>query len=136
MKIDFITIKPDQTLKFSKCKTFGNKAYVTRKWHPEFVEGKCVFPSEFRRFFFWRQTRRFMFAIEGAEQCLEIEEGATKLKGSSWSMIELKDYIGKLVHLSMVKEKPFSNLQIYLILGLLGLIAVLQIMTMRGMRFG
>jgi len=136
MKVNFVTLKPDNTMTFQKCKTRGNKVLVNRGWHPEFTEGRSVFPAEVRRFFFLKQTKRYVFAVEGADQCLEFKEGATKIEGSSWTIKELKDYIGKLVHLSMVKEKPFSNLQIYIILGLLGLIAVLQILSMRGARLG
>jgi len=75
-------------------------------------------------------------AVESAKQCLEIKAGSTKIEGSSWNWQELTDYIAKLVHLSLVKEKPFSNLQIYIIFGLLGFILVLQFLALRGVRFG
>lgn len=119
-KIDFITLHPDNTATIKKCKTKGTKVLVSRKWKPEFTEGHSVFPLTTKHFFGLIKCRkRIMIAIEGNENCFALAKGDTKLMGSAWNMAELKDYVGKLVHLSLVSQKPFSNLQAFFLFGLM-----------------
>ena len=120
MKVDFITIHADNTATLKKCRTKGTKVMVSRKWKPEFTEGRSVFPLTTRHFFgLIKRHKRIMIAVEGNENCFELQKGDTKLAGSSWNMAELKNYVGKLVHLSLVTQKPFSNLQAFFLFGLM-----------------
>jgi len=132
MKIDFITLHPDNTATIKKCKTKGTQVLVSRKWKPEFTEGRSVFPLTTSYLFgVIKRTKKIIFAVEGAEKCLEFEKGATKLGGSSWTMKELKDFVGKLVHLSLVTQKPFSNMQAFFLFGLMVVNTVMILLIFR-----
>lgn len=120
MKVDFITIHADNTATIKKCKTKGTKVLVNRKWKPEFIEGRSVFPLTTKHFLgLIKRHKRIMIALEGSEKCYYLKKAETKLVGSSWNLAELMDYVGKLVHLSMVSQKPFSNLQAFFLFGLM-----------------
>jgi len=132
MKIDFITLRADNTATIKKCKTKGTKVIVNRKWKPEFTEGRSVFPLTTKHFFgLIKRTKRIVIAIEGNERCYELTPKDTKVAGSSWNMAELKDYIGKLVHLSLVTQKPFSNLQAFFLFGLMAANTVMILLIFR-----
>jgi hypothetical protein len=136
MKIDFITLRADNTATMKKCKTKGTKVLVSRKWQPEFTEGRSVFPLTIKHFFgLIKQTKKVIIAVEGAEKCLEFQKGATKLAGSSWKMKELKEFVGKLVHLSLVTQKPFSNLQAFFLFGLMAANTVMTLLMLRRIGF-
>lgn len=127
MKLNLIILHPDNTASLKKCSTFENKVLVDKKHKPEFTEGRSIFPLETRKLFFLRRIKRFGFWVFGSKTLLEFDEGVTKIEGTSWTFKELEDYIGKLVHLSLVKEKPFSNMQIYLIIIPLFILVALRI---------
>ena len=132
MKIDFITLNADNTATIKKCKTKGTQVLVSRKWHPEFTEGRSVFPLTTKHFFgLFKKHKRIIIAKDGAPKCLEMQKGDTKLEGSAWNMTELKDYIGKLVHLSLVTQKPFSNLQAFFLFGLMTCNLILLLLVVR-----
>jgi len=132
MKIDFITLNADNTATLKKCKTKGTTVLVSRKWQPEFTEGRSVFPLTTKHFFgLIKQHKRIIIAKEGAPKCLEMQKGDTKLEGSAWNLTELKDYIGKLVHLSLVTQKPFSNLQAFFLFGLMACNLILLLLLVR-----
>jgi len=132
MKIDFITLRADNTATMKKCKTKGTQVLVSRKWKPEFTEGRSVFPLTTKHLFgLIKRTKKVIIAVEGAEKCLEFEPGATKLAGSSWTMAKLKEYVAKLVHLSLVTEKPFSNLQAFFLFGLMAVNTVMILLIFR-----
>lgn len=120
MKVHFITLRADNTATIKKCKTKGTQVLASRKWKPEFTEGRSVFPLTTKHFFgLIKRTKKVIIAVEGAEKCLEFEPGATKLAGSSWTMKQLKEFVAKLVHLSLVTQKPFSNLQAFFLFALM-----------------
>jgi len=99
---------------------------------PEFTEGRSVFPLTTKHFFgLIKRTKKVIIAVEGAEKCLEFEPGATKLAGSSWKMKELKEFVGKLVHLSLVTQKPFSSLQAFFLFGLMAANTVMILLILR-----
>jgi len=132
MKIDFITLRADNTATMRKCKTNGNQVLVTRKWKPEFTEGRSVFPLTTKRFFgLLKKERKVIIAVENAEKCLEFTPGATKLAGSAWKMTELKDFIAKLVHLSLVTQKPWSSLQAFFLFGVILCNLILTLLIVR-----
>jgi len=136
MKIDFITLRADNTATLTRCKTKGTQVIVNRKWKPEFTEGRSVFPLTSRHFFgLIKRTKKVIIAVEGAEKCLEFQKGATKLAGSSWKMKELKEFVGKLVHLSLVTQKPFSNLQAFFLFGLMAAVAIMNLLILRRIGF-
>ena len=78
-----------------------------------------------------KRHKRLVIAVEGNENCYELQEGDTKVGGSSWTMAELKDYLGKLVHLSLVTQKPFSSLQAFFLFGLMACNLVLLLLLVR-----
>jgi hypothetical protein len=132
MKVDFITLHADNTATIKRCKTKGTKVLVSRKWKPEFSEGQSVFPLTTKHFFgLIKRTKRLVIAIEDSEKCFKLQEGDTKLAGSSWKMKELKEFVAKLVHLSLVTQKPFSNLQAFFLFGLIAFNVVLTFLIVR-----
>jgi len=132
MKVDFITLHPDNTASMKKCKTKGTKVFVSRAWKPEFSEGRSVFPLETKHFFgLIKRRKRIMIALEGTEKCLELQKGDTKLGDSAWNMKELKDYVGKLVHLSLATAKPFSNMQAFFLFGLMVCNLIMLLLVVR-----
>ena len=136
MKVDFITLRPDNTATIKKCRTKGTKVMVNRKWKPEFSEGRAVFPLTTKHFFgLIKRHKRIMIAIEGNKRCHELKKGDTKLGGSSWNMKELIDYVGKLVHLSLVTAKPFSNMQAFFLFGLMAANTVMVLLMLRRIGF-
>ena len=136
MKVDFITLHPDNTASLRKCKTKGTKVLVSRKWKPQFTEGRSVFPLTTKHFFgLIKRHKRIMIGIEGNENCMELAKGDTKLAGSSWNMKELIDYVAKLVHLSMVTQKPFTNLQAFFLFGLMAANTIMTLLMLRRIGF-
>jgi len=131
-KVNVLILNSDNTGTFKKCKTKGNKVLISKKDKPEFVEGKSIFPVKIK--YLWgliKRTKRFIIWVNGATTCLQLDQDLTKIMGTSWTMEELKDYIAKLVHLSLVKEKPFSNLQVYIFWILIGFNLLLTLLLVR-----
>ena len=136
MKVDFITIHPDNTASIKKCKTKGTKVMVSRHWKPEFSEGRAVYPLTTKHFFgLLKRRKRIMIAIEGNKRCYELSKNDTKLGGSAWNMRELVDYVGKLVHLSLATAKPFSNMQAFFLFGLMAANTVMILLMLRRIGF-
>ena len=136
MKVDFITLCADNTATIKKCKTKGTKVLASRTWKPEFTEGRSVFPLTTKHFFgLIKKTKKVIIAVDGAEKCLEFQPGATKLAGSSWKMAELKEFVGKLVHLSLVTQKPFSNLQAFFLFGMMLASLIINLIILRRLGF-
>ena len=136
MNIDFIILYPNQTATIKKCKTKGTQVLASRNWKPEFTEGQSVFPLTTKHFFgLIKRKRSIIIAVEGAPTCLKLKPGDTKIEGSSWTLKEIIDYIGKLVHLSLVTQKPFSNLQAFFLFGLMLFNLIISILIIRRIGF-
>lgn len=130
-KLNLLVLNSDNTGFWRKCKTKGNKVMIDRIHKPEFTEGRSIFPVKSKRLRFFTSTKRIGIWVYGTKTLLNLEEKLTKIVGTSWTWLELEDYLAKVVHLSLVKEKPFSNLQIYLMMGILGVLIILQILVLR-----
>lgn len=116
-RIHFVTLKLDNSATIRKKKTKGNKIQAARNWKPTFSP-KAVFPVQKRVMLVFQRTLRFIFCIEGEDKCLEMDKVTGTVMGTSWTMKELVDYIGKVVHLAAVKDRPFTNMQMYLLAAL------------------
>lgn len=131
-KVDFIALRPDNTFEEKRCKVIKNKVKFDKFWQPELVLGKSVFPEGKKRGFFkfLRRSKRHVFGVYGEPKCYTIDEMAGRLN-ADWTKEEAKNFISKLMAWALVAGKPFSNLQIYLMMGLLVGLLVLNILIIR-----
>lgn len=131
MKLNLIVLNPDQTGIMRKCKTKGNTVFVDKHWKPEFTEGRSIFVLKKKFLYFFSRTFRYGFWYYGSKTLLEPEPGTNRIYGTAWTWKEAEDHLEKMAQLNLAKDKPFSNLQIYLIMALLGIVIVLQLIGMR-----
>lgn len=131
-KVDFVALMPDNTHIEKRCKVSKGKVNFDKFWKPEIVQGKSVFP-EGKKHGFWkflRRTKRRVFGVYGEPKCYTLDEMAGKLN-KEWTKEEAKDFIAKAMAYALVSSKPFSNLQIYLLLGMMAATIILNILLVR-----
>lgn len=129
MKVDFICINPDNTTTEKRCNIKDGKVQFSKKWQPQLKAGKSIFPhaTKQRRIKFLpfkKRRKRYVWAPYGAPRCFELSAKSGMLD-AYWNTREGEKFISKLVALSAVNQKPFSNFQVYLLFG--GLMACLVI---------
>lgn len=141
-KTNVIILHADQTFVDKKVQAEGINLPLDKNWTPSFTPGKSVFSERnIPKWQFWRHARRIIIIPDEAMKAFELElEGiGKKAKGkiisSLWTKKEKVKFIAKVIAKSKAAQKPFSNWQVIALLVGLGIIAVLQLLSMKGVRF-
>jgi len=137
-KTNVIILNADQTFVDKKVQAEGINLPLGKDWSPSFTPGKSVFSERVPKWKFWRKERRIIIISDEAMKAFELEVKGPGKKGkivsSLWTLKEKTKFIAKVIAKSKAAQKPYSNWQVIAILVGLAIIAVLQLLTMRGFR--
>lgn len=126
-KIDLVIFFPDNTYEFKKC-SLSKTGIVKydKNWKPKLKTGLSHFPERPKRFpfsIFHKKTTRY-FGYYGEPELYTLDEFKGKLN-KSWDKGEAQEYVKKAMAFALVEGKPFSNLQVIVLLG--GMIVMILI---------
>jgi len=136
-KTNVIILNADQTFEDKKITPEGTNLKLDKDWSPSFTPGKSVFSErDIPKWQFWRRERKIIIIADESMKAFELEaKGKNKIVSSLWTRTEIKKFIAKVIAKSKAAQKPFSNWQVIALLIGLGLVAVLQLLHMQGVRF-
>lgn len=144
-KSNLIELYPNMTFKELEAKSEADNLKITKHDAPSFKIGASVFreiisPLNWKRYIplMWRnrKPRNLIIHLNGANSCFELDVPKNALesfKHHLWSPKEKEKWMNKLLAKSKAEQKIISTTQFYVLVIMLGIIAVLQILTMRGM---
>lgn len=141
MKIDLFILHPDNTHSRKRCKVNEGRAEVPsgfmgikkKDWKPRLSAGLSVFPE--RATSIWqklglKRKQRLALVVEGSPFCFELDP-RDGLLDDHWTFAEARKFIAKLVSLAASKQKIFSNWQVLLLFGGMGIVMILEYLIIR-----
>lgn len=135
-KVTVLKINADMTFTEKTRKTEKNSVKMSKTQSPSFSVGKSVFKEEEHRWWqFWKKRRNLLLWLDGAGKCFELAS-PKKIEPNFWTDEEKEKFIAKTVAKSKSEQKPFSTAQFFLLVALGIGVILLQIISMRGVRFG
>lgn len=134
-KVKLLILQSDNSGFWKNCKVVGDKVHFSKKHEPEFTEGRSLFVVSIRFLLFFKRKIRLGIWVYGSKQLMTLDKKMTRILGSSWTSKELEDWIGKIVHLSVVSQKMFDKLEKYLIIILLVGSLVMNLLILRRVGF-
>lgn len=134
-KSRIILLRPNMTFEEKSVKTSETKLLLDKDINPSFTPGRSVFhETGISRIKFWKSKRKLIILAEGSMQAFEYFENPG-LVPHWWTLAEAKKFVAQMIAKTKGQMKPFSNWQVIAICGLLVFVIVLQLMSLRVIRF-
>ena len=135
MKVSLVTFFPDNTYQERRCAISKHgKIQYDKTWQPQVKTGLSQFPGRKSSRFSFRKAKTRYFGFYGEPHCYTLDEFKGKLN-ATWDKAESQAFIKKAMAFALVTGKPFSNLQVYLIVGVLGFLVVINFLILRRIGF-
>jgi hypothetical protein len=146
--VHLIRLYQDLTYIRKKRKVQDNKLLVSKKegYTPDISQGMSIFKERKPAWKFWRGGKDIAILLDGCPKALTLESpkpqydtdgkllstGEPSLNLQFGTREDTKRFISKVVAKDKADQKPITNIQFIIIAMLLGLVLVLQFMSMRG----
>ena len=149
--VKVIRLFGDMTFEEKRSKAKETKLQIEKEYEVDFAIGRSVFIERWKfinRLMFWRRRRQMVFLNDGSNECMnmasetvpsEKNPGCVEIRPSLsfnfGTRDETRRYVAKVIAKAKADQKPLSTNQFIIIIALLAVIAMLQVMVMKGVKF-
>jgi len=136
-KVNALILYPDMTFEEKKVKTDATNVIIDKHYSPSFSMGRSVFKEiDIPRLKFWRKPRNIIILVDGSDRAMELHDSATgEVEIGHWTRKEKEKFVRKIVAKSVARQRAISMGHFVILALMIGVVIILQIMLMKGMRF-